>query len=225
MELSPRLFMLVNMIEAPAACLGDVGTDHGFLPVWAVSQGIARKAIASDINQGPLNRAADTVAAHGLQDKITLRLCSGLSGYTQGECDWTVIAGMGGHLICTILEAALENGGIQVGQQFVISPHTHESVVRDFLYRRGFRIDAEQACRDAGHVYLGIRCCYDGILRTLTPVDAAVGCQDILPKIYYDNLVRKARKRIGGLQAGTATKASLAEIDFLQAVIRKAEEK
>ncbi len=220
-ELSPRLSMIVSLMEGTARCLGDVGTDHAHLPIACVQQGKCVSAIATDINPGPLARAKKNVQAHGLSDRIELRLCSGLSGYQPEECDWISICGMGGHLICHILEAALGAKGIAIGQHFIVSPHTNEEQVRRFLYERGFHVLRENACEDGDHIYLGIVCVYDGISREISDVDAVVGCCGILPACYYENLVRKARKRLSGLTAGG--KIDDGEVTFLQGVIRKVE--
>ena len=220
-ELSPRLSMIENLLDASVRCLGDVGTDHGHLPISCIEHGRCETAIASDINAGPLARAERNIRMHGLADRIELRLCPGLADYQAGECDWISICGMGGHLICEILRAALTVRRIAVGQSFVISPHTNEEQVRQFLYEYGFRILKENACEDAGHIYLGIVCVYDGISREISEVDAVVGCSNILPDCYYENLVRKARKRLSGLAAGSKTDCR--EVAFLQDVIRKVE--
>lgn len=221
MELSPRLSMIANLIEGPVRCFGDVGTDHGLLPIACIQRGLCQTAIASDINPGPLARAQQNIGAYGLLNRISLRLCPGLSGYKAGECDWTAICGMGGHLICDILGAALQDKGIAEGQFFVISPHTNEEQVRAFLYANGFRVLRENACEDADHIYLGIACVYDGVPREISNVDAMVGCSNILPACYYDNLLRKARKRLSGLASGR--RANCGEVAFLQDVIRKVE--
>ncbi len=221
MELSPRLSMIEALMDGAVRCLGDVGTDHGHLPISCIQHGRCQTAIASDINPGPLARAEGNIRAHGLEEAITLRLCPGLAGYKAGECDWISICGMGGHLICDILQAALEAQGIAEGQSFVISPHTNEEQVRRFLYENGFRILRENACEDAGHIYLGIVCVYDGVSREISPMDAVVGCSNILPPYYYENIVRKARKRLSGLAAGNKTDSG--EVAFLQDVIRKVE--
>ena len=220
-EISPRLSMIASLVEGPARCFGDVGTDHGYLPIFCIQNQICHTAIASDINPGPLARAEENIRAHGLSNRIALRLCPGLSSYKAGECDWISICGMGGHLICDILGAALAAGGILVGQSFVISPHTNEEKVRRFLYENGFRILRENACQDAGHIYLGIACVYDGVVREISDVDAVVGCCGILPESYYENILRKARKRLTGLAAGS--KSDSGEVALLQAVVRKVE--
>ncbi len=221
MELSPRLSMIEALIDGTARCFGDVGTDHAHLPISCIQHGRCQTAIASDINPGPLARAEQNIRVHGLSKQIELRLCPGLSGYKAGECDWIAICGMGGHLICDILGAALQAGTVAIGQSFVISPHTNEEQVRRFLYENGFRVLRENACEDAGHIYLGIACVYDGVVREITDVDAMVGRSNILPACYYENLLRKARKRLSGLASGS--KPDCGEAAFLHDVIRKVE--
>lgn len=221
MELSPRLSMIEALIDGTARRFGDVGTDHAHLPISCIQHGRCQTAIASDINPGPLSRAEQNIRAYGLSKQIELRLCPGLSGYKAGECDWIAICGMGGHLICDILGAALQAGTVAIGQSFVISPHTNEEQVRRFLYENGFRVLRENACEDANHVYLGIACVYDGVAREISNVDAMVGCSNILPACYYDNLLRKVRKRLSGLATGS--KENCEEVAFLQDVIRKVE--
>jgi hypothetical protein len=68
---------------------------------------------------------------------------------------------------------------------------------------------------------LGIVCVYDGISREISDVDTVVGCSNILPACYYENIIRKARKRLSGLAAGSKTDGQ--EVAFLQDVIRKVE--
>ena len=87
------------------AHLADVGTDHGFLPVWLRLHGRVASAIASDLRPGPLSRARENAAAWGV-DGIDFRLCDGLADIGAEECDTVVIAGMGGENIAAILSAA-----------------------------------------------------------------------------------------------------------------------
>ena len=83
--------------------IADVGTDHAYLPVYLVESGVSKGALATDINRGPLERAAANVAAAGLCDRITLRLADGLDGVADLAPEDIFILGMGGELIARIL--------------------------------------------------------------------------------------------------------------------------
>ena len=64
----------------PGAFVADIGTDHAYLPIYLVGKGIATRAVASDINRGPLDRAASNIRAAGLEERITLLLTDGVVG-------------------------------------------------------------------------------------------------------------------------------------------------
>ena len=49
-KLTPRLKTVADMIEK-CECFLDIGTDHAYLPAYIVENGIAKRAIASDINE------------------------------------------------------------------------------------------------------------------------------------------------------------------------------
>ena len=65
--------------------LCDVGTDHGYVPIALVQGNIIPKAIAVDINKGPLERANEHIRANGLTEQITTRLSNGLEAIHDGE--------------------------------------------------------------------------------------------------------------------------------------------
>ena len=65
MELSKRLAAIAAMAE-PGDRLADIGTDHGYLPIYLVEQNIAPSAIAMDVVEGPLASASAHVREHGL---------------------------------------------------------------------------------------------------------------------------------------------------------------
>ena len=53
LQLAPRLQLLADLVPQGAR-LADIGTDHGYLPVWLLQQGRISSAIAADIGAGPL---------------------------------------------------------------------------------------------------------------------------------------------------------------------------
>ena len=97
LELTPRLRRLADWVP-PGARLADIGTDHGYLPVWLRLHGRVASAIACDLREGPLARARETGRTWGA-DGIDYRLGNGLAVVSPDEADAVVIAGMGGENI------------------------------------------------------------------------------------------------------------------------------
>lgn len=100
LSLSPRLFELAQWIPQGSRFV-DVGTDHGYLPLWLLQEGRISSAIATDLNQGPLQHAKSTSLDVGIP--LDLRLCDGLQGVSPDEVDTIAVAGMGGITIAQIL--------------------------------------------------------------------------------------------------------------------------
>ena len=105
LQLQPRLQCIASLVPKGAR-LADIGTDHGYLPVYLLQEGTIGHAIVSDINALPLAHARATAAEYGVTEKLDFRLCPGLAKLRPEECDTVAIAGMGGETILGILEAA-----------------------------------------------------------------------------------------------------------------------
>lgn len=69
MRLSRRLEAVASFVPQGSR-VADVGTDHGYIPIWLVEQGIADYAIAMDVRTGPLQRAEEHIARHKLESCI-----------------------------------------------------------------------------------------------------------------------------------------------------------
>ena len=170
MELSIRLKAIVSMIEECDSVI-DVGTDHGYVPIYLVKNGIIKSAIASDINKGPVEKARNNIIHNNASAQISCRLGSGLSTINKGEAQIAIIAGMGGNLIRDILEADLD-----VVKQFkymILQPVQNAEVLREYLYITGYNILDEEICNDDGKFYEIIKVKYNN-----KPV--------ILDSIYYE---------------------------------------
>ena len=102
MELSKRLYAVASLVTEGAS-VADIGTDHGYVPIYLMKNKIASKVIALDINKGPLERARMHVIGHGLKGQIETRLSDGLKNVKPGEVDTMIAAGMGGGLVIKIL--------------------------------------------------------------------------------------------------------------------------
>lgn len=117
MKLSKRLSAVAAMVT-PGMVLADIGTDHAYIPIDLVERGVIPRAIAADVNPGPLFRAEEHIREHGLDDRIATRLCDGLTAFEAGEVQSIVIAGMGGALTVRILQ----DGGHLFGGHTCVGP-------------------------------------------------------------------------------------------------------
>ncbi len=131
--------------------LADIGTDHGWVPIYLAQTGDIPSALAMDIGRGPLARAQEHIRQYGMETRIECRLSDGLDAYRQGECDSILIAGMGGELIINILERGRDK--LNDGMQLVLSPHTHVELVREYLDRAGYILTDEICICDDGKYY------------------------------------------------------------------------
>ena len=131
--------------------VADIGTDHGYIPIWLVEQGIAASALAMDVRKGPLLRAQEHIAQHGLEDRICTRISDGLTALEPGEADTVVIAGMGGELILKILK----NGGHvrKSVERWIFSPQSELALFRHGLEELGLSICRETMLCEDGKYY------------------------------------------------------------------------
>lgn len=149
LELSPRLRLLAQWVPSGAR-FADVGTDHAYLPVWLMLHGQVRSAIASDLREGPLERARETGRTYGA-DGVEYRLCDGLADIRPEEVDTIAIAGMGGENIAAILAAAPWTA--DGAHTLLLQPMTKSEELRGFLSREGYAIRKEALVYDRGTLY------------------------------------------------------------------------
>ncbi len=150
MILTQRLKLIYNIIPK-CDTLADIGTDHGYIPITCALDGVCNKAVAMDVNKGPLEAAQVNIDKYNLGDKITARLSDGLQKLAPGEADVIVIAGMGGPLIAQILE----NGKNVVADNttLILQPMIAQRELREYLYNSNFEITDEYVCREENKFY------------------------------------------------------------------------
>ncbi len=156
LHLSDRLYMIASMVT-PGNNLADVGCDHGYLPIWLVSRGIIPKAVALDVNRGPLLRAEEHIRSCGLESRIETRLSDGLSSLRPGECRTLVIAGMGGPLMERILEEGMEL--LPGFDELILQPQSDIPHFRRWLFENGLLILDEKMVKEDGKFYTAIKAC------------------------------------------------------------------
>lgn len=154
MELSNRLKIIASFVTK-GYCVADIGTDHGYIPIYLTEMRQCPKAYAMDVNQEPLNRAKQHIAESTAADKITCILSDGLDQLPVREVDSVVITGMGGDLVVRILEQGM--GKLSYIKELILSPQSHLERVRHFLHDHGFRILEEEMLKEDGKYYVIMR--------------------------------------------------------------------
>lgn len=155
MQLSKRMQMIADMVK-PSAVAADIGTDHGYIPIWLAENKIAEHVIAADVREGPLARAKKHISDCGLDDRIELRLGNGLSVLTPGEAERIIIAGMGGLLMIQILSDCPDIAAN--AEELILSPQSDIDSVRRYLHQAGFCIEEEDMTEEDGKYYTVMRC-------------------------------------------------------------------
>ena len=150
MELSKRLMKIASYVNYCEA-IADIGTDHGYIPIYLVKNNKCNSAIASDINKGPIEKASTNIRFEGLSEKIKCLFGGGLKPLKVGEVNGVIIAGMGGNLIRDIILEDLEK--VKLYDFLILQPAQNPEVLRKFLYNNNFEILNEDLILDDGKFY------------------------------------------------------------------------
>ena len=149
--ISKRLELVASFVPQGAILL-DVGSDHAYLPIELVEIDQIRSAIAGEVVEGPYQSAVKNVEAHGLKEKIQVRLANGLAAFEEtDQVSVITIAGMGGRLIARILEEGLDK--LANVERLILQPNNREDDLRIWLQENGFQIVAENILEEAGKFY------------------------------------------------------------------------
>ena len=170
-----RLLSAVSYLTRGGRCI-DVGTDHAYLPIYLVSEGIVSHAMACDINQGPLDSAKEHICSAGLETQIDTFLTDGLQGLEAFDADDIMIFGMGGELIIKILDEApwVRNEGIGL----ILQPMSRANLLRKYLVENGFEILGETLSQ-SGKIYQTIHARFCGKSDSYTEEELLLGRRNI----------------------------------------------
>ncbi|MDR1495476.1 MAG: class I SAM-dependent methyltransferase [Clostridiales Family XIII bacterium] len=142
-KFTERIRGIASYIDAGES-VADIGSDHGYLPIWLARAGVSPRVILTDIAKGPLAIARANAGSYGLTD---CRLGDGLAPLAPGEVDVVVVAGMGGETIIDILGANLTKTASFA--KFILQPRTKADLLRSWLSER-YEIVAEDTVRERG---------------------------------------------------------------------------
>lgn len=183
-KLSKRLQAIADMVGQGSTPV-DVGTDHGYIPVYLVENKICPSAVACDINEGPLNSCRMLVSQAGFENEIKCVLSNGLDSVFDFY-DTVIIAGMGGELIADILSRA----GELSSKKIILNPMTHPEIARKYLFDNGFDITEDIIVADGKHHYSIFSAEYTGTVADKTQADYYLGAiKDFSDKEYFEHLL------------------------------------
>lgn len=193
-ELSARMQMNADLVPQGAS-LADIGCDHGYVSIYLARENKCRNIIAMDVKEGPLAIARRNVESAGVQHKVSCRLSDGVMKLEPGEMDTLLIAGMGGMLVCRILQAKQEVlAGVST---LILQAQSDWYTLRKTIWRLGYRIDCESVCQDMGKYYLAIRAIQGEEETPYTEEECTYG--KLLPKskneTYLQWLLREKEKK------------------------------
>ena len=149
LPLSNRLLACCSFVH-PGDRVADVGCDHGYLSIHLLQNGIASSAIASDVNEQPLQSAKHNAAKFGVQDKLTFQLSDGVQNIPR-DFDCMVCAGMGADTMMSILDAApwLKSEKYRL----ILQCQSKRPELRKYLYQQGYAIRRETLAQDGKFIY------------------------------------------------------------------------
>ena len=207
-HLTPRLQMAADMVvqNERNGWLVDVGTDHAYLPAWLLQNRRTQFAyvIATDLREGPLDRARQTAREAGCHQDIDFRLCDGLAAVDAREADLIVIAGMGGETIVHILKNApwsdWRGDDPMEDKVLVLQPMSSFPDLRGWLQANGFSIEEERLAREGDTLYTALLV-RAGEMAPLTPAELWAGKNnhDPLRGGWLDMWAARVRRALEGM--------------------------
>jgi tRNA (adenine22-N1)-methyltransferase len=206
-KLSPRLNAIAKFIKTGAAVI-DVGTDHGYIPVYLAQNSMAKRIIATDLRKGPLDRAKASALEYGVSERIEFIQTDGLIGIDGtgdggAAIDTVILAGMGGETIMAILEEA--KWPLLNGLRMILQPQSKLGELSSWLDKNGCAVFDETLVEDEGRIYTVLLA---GTGESRAPMSCAELYADrlltekrdpLLPR-YLDMLIKKTAQEIQGME-------------------------
>lgn len=150
-KLTKRLNAIAACLQ-PCKCVVDVGTDHGYIPIFVAENRLADKIIATDIGAGPLENAKRSAKVYGVYHKIEFVQTDGLAGISPDEVETVILAGMGGETIVAILKNAYWLKKRRV--TLVLQPQSKVGELSIWLKNEGYAVCDASLVEDAGKLYI-----------------------------------------------------------------------
>ncbi len=147
---SKRIELIASRIES-SDIIADIGSDHGYLPIYLMQNKTISKAYAIENKKGPYSNLCNNVNNYGYKSSIECILGDGIRPITNGV-NTLVIAGMGGQVIKSILDNDKEK--LKFIKKIILDCHSQQELVRDFMQNHGFNIVEEEVVKEKDIFYI-----------------------------------------------------------------------
>lgn len=142
--MNKRLKAIKNLVE-PNRIVADIGTDHAFVPIALIKEGIARKCYACDVIEGPCKIAKAHIEKEGLSDYIQVIQSDGFENVPL-DAEVAILAGMGFTTAKQILENAMAT--LDNYKQILVQVNKDVMDLRKWISDHHFTIVAEELVYD-----------------------------------------------------------------------------
>lgn len=149
-NLNQRLSIVCSFIRR--GTLADIGSDHAYLPIYAIQNDLCTKAIAGEVIQGPYKAAKRNIANYELNQQVDVRLGDGLSVInSEDQIDNITVCGMGGPLIAKILNDGKDK--LVNHPRLILQSNIQTQALRQTLNKLSYEIVDERIIEEKGHIY------------------------------------------------------------------------
>lgn len=144
---SKRIKAIASLVNEGSIIL-DVGTDHGYLPIYLIKKEISKKAYAADISENALSSAKKNIEKMNLP--IDTFLSDGLEKI-KVKYDTLIITGMGYLTIKGILESG------KLPDNIILQTNSEHYNMRKYMMKIGYKIEKEITLEDKKIFYVIIK--------------------------------------------------------------------
>lgn len=210
--LTPRLKAIAELVKQDSV-VADVGTDHGYIPVYLVKKGVCTSAFAGDIGEGPLENAKRTIERFDVTGRVTPLLSAGLDKFPVNCADTVIIAGMGGEQIAQIVADCdwVHNKNVTL----ILQPMSMQEKMRVLLAEKGFICEKEEYVKEGRRLYsvMVYRFSHVHVLDEVTAqIGLAAESDSPLAKEYVDRRIKKLLSMAEGMEKSEEQKEEAVKI-------------
>ena len=164
--ISNRLLLCAALVP-PGSRAADIGTDHGYLAVHLLREGVCPFVTAADLREQPLQKARENAARFGVADRMQFLLSDGLQSIPPDAAGTIVMAGHGRRSDGAHFTRLLR-GSAMTRYTLILQPQSAGQALRQYLAGHGFLIEREALAQDGHFLYTVLRA-KKGTMPPLTP--------------------------------------------------------